>query len=184
MRVDAPAIVFLCQTAGDSLDSFARAPWWAVMILALLGGTAGIAKAWSVVAEYLRDKRELARRLADEEKLRRDAKLKAEIEQLEALTSMARDVPKQFHAMTTSFDAALARIGETNALISKRIDESAEATRALRGEVHELKDELRSDTRALVAAIAGKLGVQTNTDETNLTARRSVPGPAMQEQRA
>jgi hypothetical protein len=167
---DVPTIVFLSQTASESLDSLARAPWWAVMILALLGGTAGIAKAWSVVAEYLKDKREIERRLADEEKIRRDAKTKAEVEQIEALTTMARDVPKRL-------DQFAGELSASNRILAQQVEAN---TRAL----VDMRSEIASDTRALVLAIAGKLGVQTNGDETNSTARRSVPGQATQEQRA
>ena len=140
------------------------------MILALLGGTAGIAKAWSVVAEYLRDKRELARRLADEEKIRRDAKTKAEVEQIEALTTMARDVPRRL-------DQFAGELSESNRILAKQVEAN---TRAL----VDMRSEIASDTRALVMAIAGKLGVQTNVDETNSNARRSVPDQATQGQRA
>lgn len=175
MRVDPATIsTLLAQITAQDLESANRAPWWAVLILALLGGTAGVAKAWSVVSKYLDDKRDAAKRAAEEEKLRRDAKAKAEIEQIEALTSMARDVPKQFESMTTRFDAALAKVAETNALTARRLDESTAVIR-------ELKDALHNDTRALVLAIAGKLGVQNNTEETNsVSARRpsmtSQPG--------
>lgn len=167
---DVPALVFLSQTAAESLDGLARAPWWAIMILALLGGTAGIAKAWSVVAEYLRDKRDAAKRAADEEKIRRDAKAKAEVEQIEALTTMARDVPKRLDQFAHELSAS-------NRILAQQVEAN---TRAL----VDMRSEIASDTRALVLAIAGKLGVQTNSDETNLTARRSAPGQAMQEQRA
>lgn len=189
MRVDASHLVFLYQTSVDGLDGLSRAPWPALLFLALIGGTAGAAKIWSFVAEHLREKREIAKRAADEDRARRDAKTKAEIEQIEALTSMARDVPKQFDSMATRFDAALSKIGETNALMAKRIDENTSEQRALRSEVHELKDELRSDTRALVSAIAGKLGIQSNQDETNASGVRrlsvpSSPGLELQGQRA
>jgi hypothetical protein len=167
---DVPTIVFLSQTASESLDSLARAPWWAVMILALLGGTAGIAKAWSVVAEYLKDKREIERRLADEEKIRRDAKTKAEVEQIEALTTMARDVPKRL-------DQFAGELSASNRILAQQVEAN---TRAL----VDMRSEIASDTRALVLAIAGKLGVQTNGDETNLVTRRSSPGQVTQEQRA
>jgi hypothetical protein len=160
---DVPAIVFLSQTASESLDSLARAPWWAVMILALLGGTAGIAKAWSVLSEYLKDKRDLARRLADEDKLRRDAKAKAEVDQLEALTSMARDVPKRLDQFASELSAS-------NRILAQQVEAN---TRAL----VDMRSEIASDTRALVMAIAGKLGVQTSADETNPSGgrRQSIP---------
>jgi hypothetical protein len=176
MRVDAPAIVFLAQTASESLDGLARAPWWAVMILALLGGTAGIAKAWSVVAEYLRDKRDAAKRAADEEKLRRDAKAKAEIEQIEALTLMARNVEPLFSRLAQD-------TREANELMRREIADNARAiaenTRATYAMVTAWNDE----KRMLLSAIAQKLGVQTSVDETNLT-RRSSPGQAQQERTA
>jgi hypothetical protein len=168
MRVDVPNIVCLLQTAHDNADALTRAPWWALWILAALGGTAGAAKIWSVVAEYLKDKRDAAKLAAEEDKLRRDAKTKAEIAQVEALTAMARDVPKQFEAMTTRFDAALTKVAETNALTARRLDENTSIVR-------ELKDVLHSDTRALVLAIAGKLDVQADTTSASGVRRLSSP---------
>lgn len=186
MRVDTPALVFLSQTTVDHVDGLSRAPWQFFAFLVLIGGTAGIAKLWTVIGEYIKDKREVAKRAADEEKLRRDAKVQAEIEQVQALTLMARDVPRQFDVMTKTFDAALSKIGETNSIMSKRLDENTNEQRALRAEVHELKDELRSDTRELVQAIARQLGTQTSRDETNSSGvrRLSSPGQASQAQTA
>lgn len=172
MRFIVGSIVFLSQTsATDSLSTTT----WPGLILAMIGGSAGVAVIHKIIAEHLREKREDARRQADEDKLRRDAKHKAEVEQIEALTDMARASPKQFDAMATRFDAALARVAETNALTAKRIDENTAATHELRAELRGLKGEMHDDTRAIVLAIAGKLGVQSNHDETNLSARRSSP---------
>lgn len=186
MRGDVSVVVFLSQTLANEIDASAKMPWWALWVLALIGGTAGAAKLWSAIVDYLREQREVAKRAADEEKLRRDAKAQAEIEQVQALTSMARDVPRQFDVMTKTFDAALSKIGETNALMSKRLDENTNEQRALRAEVHELKDELRSDTRELVSAIAKKLDIQVAAAETNSSGvrRLSSPGQTSQAQTA
>jgi len=173
MQRFAYGIVFLSQTSAvDSLSTTT----WPGLILAMIGGSAGVAVIHKIIAEHLREKREDARRQADEDKVRRDAKSKAEVEQIEALTTMARNVPTQYEAIAQRFEAALSKIGETNALTARRIDENSASQLALRDEVHELKNELRSDTRALVTAIAGKLGVQTNADETNISRRASSPG--------
>lgn len=183
MRADPVFIsALLAQIAAADLENANRAPWWVLAALGFLGGTAGVAKIWSALGKYLDDKRDAAKRAAEEEKLRRDAKAKAEIEQIEALTSMARDVPKQFEAMTTRFDAALTKVAETNALTARRLDELTVATR-------ELTSELHSDTRAIVHAIAGKLGIQNNADETNSSGGRRIsvpssPGLEHQTQRA
>lgn len=179
MRLDAPALVFLSQTAANELDGLARAPWWAVLILALLGGTAGVAKAWSVVAEYLRDKRELARRTADEEKLRRDAKAKAEIEQIQALTEMARSFPAHSAEVSKSHEAMAREVRDAIAILARGQSEHNK-------ELAEIRREMASDTRALVKAIAGKLGVQNDIDETNSSGvrRLSAPGQEPQAQRA
>ncbi len=175
MRVDAPALVFLSQTATDGLDGLGRAPWWAVMALALLGGTAGVAKVWSVVAEHLHDVREQQRRVAEEEKIRRDAKAKAEIEQIEALTSMARAMPKQFQAMGTQLNDVATRLADSNGLMIKQIEASARQTEANTKAIIELRGEMSSDTRALVLAIAGKLGVQS--DEPGASGVRRLSSP-------
>jgi hypothetical protein len=170
MHVDVPTIVFLSQTASEHIDGLARAPWWFFAVLALIGGTAGAAKGWSVLAEYLKDKREAAKRLAEEEKLRRDAKAKAEVEQIEALTTMARDVPRRLDQFANELSAS-------NRILAQQVEAN---TRAL----VDMRSEIASDTRALVLAIAGKLGVQTNSDETNHVTRRSSPGQELQAQRA
>lgn len=178
MRLDVPTVVFLSQTIANEIDALARAPWWAAWLVLALGGTAGAARAWTLLADHLKEKRELARRAADEDRARRDAKAAAEIEQLNAMTSMARDVPKHFDAMKEAFATALSKIGETNALMSKRIDENTAATNKLSDSVHELQGELRSDTRELVQAIARQVGAQRIHDETNASGvrRLSVPG--------
>jgi len=167
MRVDAPALVFLSQTTADHVDGLARAPWWFFAVLALLGGTATIAKGWSVVGEYVKDKRETAKALAAEEKERRDAKAKAEREQSEALTAMARDVPRQFELMGKRHDDFAAKLVESNRVL-------AEHVLATKLSQDELRKEIHDDTRALVLAIAGAVGVQR--DDTP-TARRSSPDP-------
>jgi len=167
MRVDAPTLVFLSQTTSDHVDGLARAPWWFFAFLALIGGTGGVAKAWSYFGEVLRDRRERARRAEAEERARRDAKNKAEIkasealaEQAEALANMARSMPQQFQNVTSE-------LREANQLMRAEL---AENTRAINGFAAAWNDE----KRVLLAAIANKLGVQT-TDEPSLR-RVSSPG--------
>lgn len=172
MRADAPALVFLSQTTAEHLDGLARAPWWFFAFVLLIGGSAGIAKLWSVVGEYLKDKREIAKTLAAEEKVRRDEKAKAEREQSEALTAMARDVPRQFELMGKRHDDFAAKLVESNRVL-------AEHVLATKLSQDELRKEIHDDTRALVLAIAGKVGVQHEDAPT--VARRSSPD---QEQKA
>ncbi len=165
MRFDAPTLVFLSQTVQEHVDGLARAPWWFFAFLALIGGTAGIAKLWAVVGEYVKDKREAAKALAAEEKARRDAKTKAEVEQSEALTAMARDVPRQFELMGKRHDDFAAKLVESNRVLAEHVLATKQSQDELRKEIHD-------DTRALVLAIAGKVGVQP---EDAPTARRSSP---------
>lgn len=165
MSLDA-SMVFLSQTA--TTDMLATTTWPG-LILALLGGGVGVTFVHRIIAEHLREKRELAKQLASEEKHRRDAKLKAEVEQLEALTTMARSVPEQFASMGKRWDALASELVESHRMLSTKVDGNTK-------ELAEVRREMASDTRALVSAIAGKLGVQTNSDEPTVTARRSSPG--------
>lgn len=158
-------IVFLSQTsATDSLSTTT----WPGLILAILGGGTGVAVLHKIIAEHLREKREDARRQADEDKIRRDAKSKAEVEQIEALTAMARGAPAQFVAMGERFERIAIEQRASNELTREFL---ATHTRA----VDAMREEMSSDTRAIVKAMANKLGVQTNQDETNSN-RRSSPG--------
>ena len=157
MRLDAPALVLLSQTARDNIDGLARAPWWFFAFLVLIGGTAGAAKLWSFCGEVLRDKREAAKALAADEKARRDTLNKAEVEQREALTAMARDVPQQFRQVTDA-------MREANDLMRKEL---AENTRAVNTFAAAWNDE----KRVLLAAIANKLGVQTIDEATRRASR-------------
>lgn len=182
MRLDVPTIVFLSRTAGESLDGLTRAPWPALLALALLGGTASVAKIWSVAAKYLDDKREAAKREADEERARRDAKTKAEIEQTQALTDMARSFPSHFAEAARSQEALAREIRDAIGVLSRGQAENNK-------ELAEIRREMASDTRALVQAIAAKVGVQSNNDEpTSIGFRRaalpSSPGLEPQTQRA
>lgn len=171
MRVDAPALVFLSQLAHEGTDALTRAPWWALWILAALGGTAGAAKIWSVVAEILKDKRDAARRAAEEEKLRRDAKVKADIEQSEALTAMARDVPRQFELMGKRHDEFAAKLVESNRVLADHVLATKLSQDELRKEIHD-------DTRALVLAIAGKMDIQHGeTSSSGVRRLSSSPDP-------
>lgn len=165
MRWFVVGIVFLSQTSAvESLSTTT----WPGLILAMLGGSAGVAIIHKIVAEHLREKREDARRQADEDKLRRDAKSKAEVEQIEALTAMARGVPAQFIAMGERFERIAIEQRTSNELTREFL---ATHTRS----VDALREEMSSDTRAIVKAMAHKLGVQTSHDETN-PSRRSNPG--------
>jgi hypothetical protein len=156
-------IVFLSQTsAADALTTTT----WPGLILAMLGGSVGVTLLHKIVAEHLREKREAARRQAEEDKLRRDAKSKAEVEQIEALTAMARGVPAQLIVMGERFERIAIEQRTSNELTREFL---AAHTRA----VDALRDELASDTRAVVKAMAQKFGIQTNDVETNANARRS-----------
>ena len=166
MQRFAYGIVFLSQTSAvDSLSTTT----WPGLILAMIGGSAGVAVLHKIIAEHLREKREDARRQADEDKVRRDAKCKAEVEQIEALTAMARGVPAQFIAMGERFERIAIEQRTSNELTREFL---ASHTRS----VDALRDELSSDARAIMKAMAQKLGVQTNADETNANRRASNPG--------
>lgn len=175
MRVDAPALVFLSQTASDHVDGLARAPWWFFAFLALIGGTAGVAKLWAVVGEYMKDKRDAAKALASEEKARRDAKAKAEIEQMQALTEMARSFPAHFAEVSKSHEAMAREVRDAIAVLSKGQADSSK-------ELAEIRREMASDTRALVQAIAGHLGVKASVDETNSSGARRLSSPGQTSQ--
>lgn len=134
----------------------------------MIGGSAGVAVIHKIIAEHLREKREDARRQADEEKLRRDAKNKAEVEQIEALTAMARGVPAEFAAMGARFERIAIEQRTSNELTREFL---AAHTRS----VDALREEMASESRGIMKAMAVKLGVQT-VDETNSTRRASSPG--------
>lgn len=162
----AHGIVFLAQlSATDSLSTTT----WPGLILAMIGGSAGVAVIHKIIAEHLREKREDARRQADEEKLRRDAKNKAEVEQIEALTAMARGVPAEFAAMRAGFERIATEQRTSNELTREFL---AAHTRS----VDALREEMASESRGIMKAVAVKLGIQTSSDETNSTRRASNPG--------
>jgi hypothetical protein len=142
---------------------------WPGFFLAVLGGSAGVAALHKIISVHLREKREDARRQAEEDKVRRDAKNKAEVEQIEALTTMARSVPASFAAMGERFERIAIEQRTSNELTREFLATNTRAVEALR-------DELASDARAIMKAMAQKLGVQTNVDETNITRRASIPG--------
>jgi ABC-type phosphonate transport system ATPase subunit len=159
-------LVFLSQTSAvDSLSTTT----WPGLILAILGGGTGVAVLHKIIAEHLREKREDARRQADEEKLRRDAKNKAEVEQIEALTAMARGVPAEFAAMGARFERIAIEQRTSNELTREFL---AAHTRS----VDALREEMASESRGIMKAMAVKLGVQTTADETNSSRRASNPG--------
>ena len=164
------SIVFLSQTSAvDSLSTTT----WPGLILAMIGGSAGVAVLHKIIAEHLREKREDARRQADEDKLRRDAKSKAEVEQIEALTAMARGVPAQLIAMGERVERIVIEQRTSNELTREFL---AAHTRA----VDALRDELSSDARAMMKAVAQKLGIPTNDVETNSITRRAGSDPSSQ----
>ncbi|MGL5363138.1 MAG: hypothetical protein ACRDBH_09670 [Bosea sp. (in: a-proteobacteria)] len=166
MRFAVLAIVFLSQTSAvESLSTTT----WPGLILAILGGGTGVAVLHKIIAEHLREKREDARRQADEEKLRRDAKNKAEVEQIEALTAMARGVPAEFAAMGSRFERIAIEQRTSNELTREFL---AAHTRS----VDALREEMASESRGIMKALAVKLGVQTTSDETNSNRRASSPG--------
>jgi hypothetical protein len=161
MRHVVGGIVFLSQTDASSLEALAKMPWYVIAFLAIGGSgviAAAVARVWAFISHYLTTKQQQAIKLADEERARRDARTKAEVEQLEALTTMARDMPKHFTLLTNE-------IKESNVLMRQEI---AENTRAVNGFVAAWNDE----KRILLAAIAQKLGVPTKDDSGSSGTRR------------
>lgn len=154
---------------------------WVALVGTLLGGGGLLSL---VLKDYLKARGEREKAAAEEERLRREAKQKAELEQIEALTALARGVPGQFERMGDRFErmssdwrTALERCTDAIRVHDTKIDTNTKA-------IESLTSELASDNRELVQAIADAVGVKKRPDEQASDARqlpasppRSIRGP-------